>query len=73
MLSHSEKFNDLYSSPHTVWVIKSRSMRQVGHVALIGDSRDAYRVLVGRSEGKRPSGRPKHRQEDNIKMDLQEV
>ena len=73
MLSHSEKLNDLYSSPHTVWVSKSRRMRQVGHVALTGDSRDAHRVLVGRSEGKRPYGRPRHRQENNIKIDLQEV
>ena len=48
-------------------------MRQVGHVALTGDSRDAYRVLVGKPEGKRPLERPRHRWEDNIKMDLQEV
>jgi hypothetical protein len=39
----------------------------------MGDRRDAYKVLVGRSEGKRPPGRPRHRQEDNIKMDLQEI
>jgi hypothetical protein len=35
--------------------------------------RDAYRILVGRPEGRRPFGRPRYRWEDNIKMDLQEV
>jgi len=39
----------------------------------MGERKVAYRVLVGQPEGKRPLGRPKHRWEDNIKMDLQEV
>ena len=39
----------------------------------MGERRGAYRVLVGKSEGKRPLGRPRRRCEDNIKMDLQEV
>jgi hypothetical protein len=39
----------------------------------MGKSRGAYRILVGRSGGKRPLGRPRRRWEDNIKMDLQEV
>jgi hypothetical protein len=39
----------------------------------MGEGRGAYRVLVGRPEGRRPLGRPRHRWEDNIKMDLQEV
>ena len=39
----------------------------------MGEGRGVYRVLVGRPEGKRPLGRPRHRWEDNIKMDLQEV
>ena len=38
-----------------------------------GERRDVYWVLVGKPEGKRPLGRPRHRWEDNIKMDLQEV
>jgi hypothetical protein len=42
----------------------------VGHVARMGEGRGVYRVLVGRSKGKRPLGRPRHRWEDNIKMDL---
>ena len=48
-------------------------MRWVGHVARMGEGRDVHRVLVGKPEGKRPLGRPRHRSEDNIKMDLQEV
>ena len=43
------------------------------HVALMGERRDVYRVLVGKSEGKRPLGRPRHKWEDNIKMDIQNV
>jgi hypothetical protein len=39
----------------------------------MGERRGVYRVLVGKPEGKRPLGRPRHRWEDNIKMDVQEV
>jgi hypothetical protein len=70
---HNEELNDLYSSPNIIWVIKSRRMRWTGHVARMGEGRGAYRVLVGRPEGRRPLGRPRHRWKDNIKMDLQEV
>jgi hypothetical protein len=48
-------------------------MRWAGHVALMGEGRGVYRVLVGKPEGKRSMGRPRCRWEDNIKMDLQEV
>jgi hypothetical protein len=48
-------------------------MRWAGHVADMGERRDVYRVLVGKSEGKRPLWRPWYRWEDNIKIDLQEV
>ena len=48
-------------------------MRWAGHVARMGKSIGVYRVLVGKPEGKRPLGRPRHRWENNIKMDLQEV
>jgi hypothetical protein len=68
-----ESINDLYSSPNIVRVIKSRRMRWVGHVAHMGEGRGIDRVLVGKSEGKGRMGRPRHRWEDNIKMDLQEV
>ena len=61
------------SSPNIVRVIKSRRMRWVGHVALMGEERGTYRVLVGKPEGKRPLGRPRRRWVDKIRMDLQEV
>jgi len=70
---HNEELNDLCSSPNIVRVIKSRRMRWAGHVAHMGDERGAYRVLVGKPEGKRPLGRPKHRLLDNIRTGLQEV
>jgi hypothetical protein len=69
---HNEELHDLYSSPNTVWVIKSR-MRWTGRVAQMGEDRGVYRVLVGKPKGKRPLGRTRHRWEDNIKMHLQEV
>jgi hypothetical protein len=70
---HNEELNDLYSLPNIVRVVKSRRMRWAGHVARMGQERGVYRVLVGKSEGKRPLGRPRRRCEDNIKMDLQEI
>ena len=54
-------------------MIKLRIIRWAGHVAFMGERRGAYRVLVRKPEGKRPLGSPRHRWEDNIKMDLQEV
>ena len=64
--------NDLFSSPNIVPVIKSR-MGWTGHVARTGASKSAYRVVVGKPEGKRPLGIPRRRWESNSKMDLQEV
>jgi len=69
----NEELNDLYSSPNIVRVIKSRRMRWAGHVACMGEERGVYRILLGKPEGRRPRGRPKHRWVDNIRMDLQEV
>ena len=54
-------------------MIKSRRMRRAGHVPHVGKGRGAYRVLAGKREGKSPLGRPRHKWEDNIKMDLQGV
>ena len=68
---HNEELNDLYASPNTVRVIKSRRMRWAGHVAHMGEERGAYRFLVGKQEGKSPLGRPRHRCVDKIGMDLQ--
>jgi len=70
---HNEELNDLYRSPNIVRVNKSRRMRWAGHVARMGEGRGVYRVLVGKNERQRPLGRPRHRWEDSIKMDLQEV
>jgi hypothetical protein len=70
---NNDKLHSLHSSPNIVRVIKSRRMRWVGHVTRMGEWRGVYRVLVGRPEGKRPLGRPRHRWEDNIKMDLREI
>ena len=70
---HNVGLRDLYSLPNIVRVVKSRRMRWTGHVALMGEGRGVHMVLVGRSEGKSPLGRPRRRWEDNIKMDLREV
>ena len=70
---HNEELNDLCSSPNIVRVIKSRRMRWAGHVARMGEEKGAYRVLVGKSEGKIPLWRPRRRWVDNIRMDLQKV
>ena len=67
---HNEELNDLYCSPNIVQVIKSRRMRWAGHVTRMGEERWAYRVLVGKPEGRRPLGRPRCRWVDNIRMDL---
>jgi hypothetical protein len=56
----------LYSSPSIIRVIKSRRMRWAGHVARIGEKRSEDRICVGKSEGKRPLGRPRSRWVDNI-------
>ena len=70
---HNEELNDLYSSPYIVCVTKSRRISWAGHVAHMEERRVVYRVVVGKLEGRRPIGKPRHRWEDNIKMDLQEV
>jgi hypothetical protein len=70
---HNDELHSLYSSSNTVRVIKSRRMRWAGHVARMEEGRGVYRVLVGKPEGKRPLGRPRHRWEDNIKMDLRGI
>jgi hypothetical protein len=70
---HNDELHSLCSSPNFVRVIKSRRMRGAGYVTRMGEGRGVYRVLVGRPEGKRPLGRPRHRWEDNINMDLREI
>jgi hypothetical protein len=67
---HSEELHNLYPSPSIIRFIKSRRMRWVGHVARIREKMNAYRILVGKPEGKRPQGRQRRRWVDNIKIDI---
>jgi hypothetical protein len=69
---HSGELHNLYSSPDICRKIKSRRMRWVGHVACMGEGRRIYRFLVRMPEGLTPLGRPRHRWEHGIKMDLRE-
>jgi hypothetical protein len=70
---HNEEHHDLYSSLSIITIIKSRRMRLERHVARMGKKRNAYRLLVGKPEGKRPLGRPRRRWVHNIRMYLVEV
>jgi hypothetical protein len=63
---HNEELHNLYSSPSIIIVIKSRRMRWARHVARMGEKRNAYRILVGKPDEKRPLGRPRRRWVDNI-------
>jgi len=67
---HNEDLNDLYSLSNIVRVMKWRTMRWAEHVTRMGEERGVYRVLVGKSEGKRPLGRPRRRWVDNIRTYL---
>jgi hypothetical protein len=69
---HIEWFHMLYLSTNIIRQIKSRRMGWVGHVTRMGEERKVYRVLVGKPEEKRPLGRPRHRWEDGIRMELRE-
>jgi hypothetical protein len=70
---HNEELRNFYSSPRIIRIIESRRMRWAGHVARMGEKRTAYRIVVGKPEGKKPLGRPKRRWVDNIKMDLTKI
>ena len=70
---HNEELNDFHSSPNIVRAIKSKRLRWAGNVARMGEESGVYRVLVGKSKGRRPLGRPRRRWVDNISIDLQEV
>jgi hypothetical protein len=58
---HNDELHSLYSLPNIVRVIKSRRIRWAGHVARMGEGRGVYRFFIGRSEGKRPLRRHRHR------------
>jgi hypothetical protein len=63
----------LYSLPNIIRMIKTRRIRQAGHAACMGKKRNAYTVLVGQAEGKRPLRRYRSRWEDNIKISHREI
>jgi hypothetical protein len=73
LLVHNEELHNLYASPIIIRMIKSRRMRWAGHVARMAEKRNAYRILVGKPEGRRPLGRPRRRWMANIKTDLREI
>ena len=70
---HNAELHALYSSPNIVRNLISRLLKRAEHVARMEQSRNAYRVLMGKTAGKIPLCRPRRRLEDNIKMDLREV
>ena len=70
---HNAELHALYSSPNIIRNLKSRRLIWAGDVARMEQFRNAYRVLVGKPESKRPLAWPRRRWEDNIKMDLREV
>jgi hypothetical protein len=69
---HNEELYNLYCSPNLIRMIKSRRMRWAGHVGRMGrrGMHIVYEVLVRKTEGKRPLGRPRRRWVDNIEIDL---
>jgi hypothetical protein len=70
---YNEELRDLKSLSGTIRIIMSRRIRWAGQVARMGEKRNVYTLLVGKLEGNRPLGRPRHRWVDNIRMDLGEV
>jgi hypothetical protein len=70
---HNDELHNLCFSPYIIRAIKSRKMRLEGHVARLGKMRNAYKILIGKTEGKRPLGRHRRRWDNNIKMDHTEL
>jgi len=69
---HNEELHNLYASPNVISVIRSRMIREAEYIAPLGEVRNAYNILVGKPEWKRPLGRLWRRIEDNISIDLRE-
>jgi hypothetical protein len=70
---HNDELHNLYGSPSIIRMVKSRRMKWEGHVAPMGEKRNAYRILVGKPKGRRLLGTPRCRWEDNIKKDFREI
>jgi hypothetical protein len=69
---YNEELHNLYASPSITRIIRSRRMKWAGHVARMRE-KNVYMLLVGKSEGKRPLGRPRSSWMENINMDLLEI
>ena len=63
----------MYISPIIVDVNKSRKLRCASHAVRMEEDRSAFKILTGTPMGKRPLGRPRHRWEDSIRIDLEEI
>ena len=63
----------MYRSPNIVRMIKSRRLRWAGDLVRMEEGRSSFKILTGKPTGKRSLGRPRHRWEDNIRMDLEEI
>jgi hypothetical protein len=70
---YNEELYALYSLLNIILMIKSRRLKWAGNMARMGERIGAYRALVGKPERRRPLGRPRHKWEDNIKMDLRQM
>ena len=63
----------MYLSPNIVRVIKSRRLRWAGYVTRVEEGRSAFKILNDKPTGNRPFGRPRHRWEDSIRIDLEQI
>jgi hypothetical protein len=70
---YNEELHNLYSSPSIIRMMKSKRMRWAGHVGRMGAKTNAYRILVGKREGKRRLGKLRHRWVDSINMDVRAI
>jgi len=70
---HNELLHNFSLPSNIIKKIKSMWLRRNGHVVCMKGTREAFKVLVGKPEGKKPLGRPMYRWEDNIKTDLKEI
>jgi hypothetical protein len=70
---HNEELHNLHASCNIIRVIKLKRIKWAKHVTLMGEVRIAYKILIGKCEGKRPLGRPRCRWEDSITVDLVDI
>jgi len=70
---HSEELHNLYHSANITRLLKPKRMGWIGQLVRMREMRNAYKILLGKPEGKRPLGRPRHRWGDNIGLDLREL